>query len=452
MSATTPTLVTHRSAHKETAIVFIHGFSGDAQKTWGSFPGLLAQDQRIEDWDIFSLGYATSLAPDLTGFWSADPPLVSLADLLRTTITLSPLDKYTSLALVAHSMGGLIAQRALLDDKLSERASHVILFGTPSGGLVKASPLAFWKRQFRDMARGSPFISDLRQRWVTQFGERPPFVFWAVAGDSDEFVPRTSSIEPFPPAQRAVVRGNHLEIVKPVKADDLNVQLVLKVLIGDAAPAGPWNSARVAVESREFHRAVRLLEPHKAELDDQALVQLALALEGVGRAQDAVKLLEEHGRSSTDALGVLAGRLKRRWLAERRRADAERALDLYSKAFALAEASHDSAQSFYHSINIAFMSLAYRRDRETARTMAAKALDHCSKAPRDKWRLATEGEAHLVLGDAETALESYRSALQQGPGPRELDSMYRQALWVAKLADLETAVSGLQSLFGRSDQ
>ena len=38
------------------------------------------------------------------------------------------------------------------------------------------------------------------------------------------------------------------------------------------------------------------------------------------------------------------------------------------------------------------------------KAMARQALDHCARAPRDKWRLATEGEARLVLGAAIAAL------------------------------------------------
>ena len=448
VSTIPPVCVTHRDLRQEAAILFIHGFSGDPRMTWGTFPDFVASDKRIAGWDIFSLGYATSLAPDLVGAWSADAPLISLADLLRTTVALPPLDGHKSLALVAHSMGGLIVQRALLDDRgFTSRVGHVVLFGTPSLGLVKASPLRFWKRQIRDMARGGPFITDLRERWDRRFGNQLRFVFWAVAGDRDEFVPRASSIDSFPPEQRAVIPGDHLEIVKPLSAQDLSVQLVLKALVGDAAPAGPWNSARVAVESREFHRAVQLLEPHKAELDDQALVQFALALEGVGRQQDAIRILEEQGRSSTDAMGVLAGRLKRRWLAERRRDDADRTMELYRGAFTLAEKGNDSAQAFYHGINIAFMELAYRGHREGAKRMAKKVLGHCAKAPREKWRLATEGEALLYLGETDTALERYREAVETRPQARELDSMYRQAVWVGHLVEDKSVLARLEAIF-----
>src|SRR5262249_52417246 len=163
------------------------------------------------------------------------------------------------------------------------------------------------------------------------------------------FVPSTSSLEVFPENRRAVIPGDHLEIVKPQDETHLGFQLVVKTLLADAAPAGLWNSARVAVESRDFQKAIRTLEGHVAELDEPGLVQLALAYDSVGRSDDAIKLLESHGKDRTDAMGTLAGRLKRRWLLDHREEDYHRALQLYSDALELSKEAPD--QRYYHAIN-----------------------------------------------------------------------------------------------------
>jgi hypothetical protein len=350
-------------------------------------------------------------------------------------------------------MGGLIVQRALVDDdQFASRVGHVFFFGTPSGGLLKAAFFKFWKRQLDNMAENGSFITELRDQWTKKFVDRPPsFNLWIVAGDQDEFVPRTSSLGPFPPAKCWVVPGDHLSIVKPADATNIGVQLVSDALMGNAAPAGPGNSARVAVETRDFYQAIDLLESRVDDLDERGLVQLALALEGVGRQADAIKVLEKRRPDYTDAMGVLAGRLKRRWLVERQRADAETARELYAKGFALSEAAGKCEQAFYHAINVAFMDLAYRDDHQAAKNMAGKALEHCDKARRDKWRLATEGEAHLILGNSDQAIESYRHALATEPSPREVDSMYQQAVRVASLTGDESAGDRLVALFRGGD-
>ena len=120
----------------ERAVVFLHGFSGDRDDTWDRLPGLLGTV--VADWDIYTLGYATTFRPDLLGVWSADPDLPILATMLKTQARIEPLRRYRSIALVAHSMGGLIVQRALVDDsELAQRTDKVVLFGTPSAGLRK---------------------------------------------------------------------------------------------------------------------------------------------------------------------------------------------------------------------------------------------------------------------------------------------------------------------------
>lgn len=442
---------------QQAAIVFVHGFGGDWKSTWLKFPELLLQDPRLQSWNVFTMGFATkALRLDLTGVWSADPEIRTVAELLRTHAA-NMLGAYRSLALIAHSMGGLAVQRALVDQApFVARVSHVLLYGTPSNGLAKAWWARLWKRQLRDMSVRSKFITQLRHDWTEQFGKRPPFGFLTVAGDQDEFVPRNSSIDPFELDQRAVVPGNHLEIVKPDAATDLSVQVAANFLAGDAAPAGPWNSARVAVESREFQEAIDRLWPNKDQLDEPALVQLALALEGVGRQQDAIELLEaRRHRGGTDAMGVLAGRLKRRWIAEHNEQDARRALELYAAAFTQADAHEDHAQAFYHGINVAFMELVFNQSPTAAKHMAHRVLDHCQlylgkpdpDKIRDKWGSAAEGEAWLHLGETDTAIASYREAVRSNPTPRELASMYHQAVVVARHWRNADAEERLETLF-----
>ncbi|HEX9735035.1 MAG TPA: tetratricopeptide repeat-containing protein [Thermoanaerobaculia bacterium] len=448
-----PGLFTYRDEDQSAAIVFIHGFYLNAENTWGDFPRLVTEEPQLAHWDVFSIGYATNLWIDVAGLWKASPPIDRLALLLDTVCKNEPLDRYDAIALVAHSMGGLVVQRALVDSEdLRRRVAYLTLYGTPSNGLVKANLIKVWKRQIRDMAAGSPFILDLRRRWGQDIGEKPTFSFLTVAGDQDELVPSTSSIEPFPERYRAIIPGDHLTIVNAKGAKDLEVQVLIKHLTNAAAPAGPWNSARVAVQSREFQRAIDELWPHRAELDDATLVTLALALSSVGRDDDAIALLKESGRNTTDQMGTLGGRLKRRWLAERKRDDAEEALRLYMGAYAEAKKKKDAAQGFYHAINVAFMELAYKKDKEKAKEYARHALGHCAAAEEDLWRFATEGEANLYLGHDDEAVAGYKKALEYEPKPWQLASMYEQACRVTELLGKPTVSERLRKVFREQDQ
>jgi pimeloyl-ACP methyl ester carboxylesterase len=442
--------VQHRNRGAQASIVLLHGFGGDPVETWGAFPAILTAEPALGDWDVYSVGYSTSLSFDIAGVWSADPEIITLGGLLETVTGVTPLDRYRTLAFLAHSMGGLMLQRALLSHaQLRERVSHVLLYGTPSAGVERASPFHFWKRQVRDMARDSPFIRLLRQEWEAEIAPEPPFTFVTVAGDRDEFVPRESSLAPFPEAQQRVVYGNHLEIVKPADATHLGYKVALKTLTGGSG-TGPFGAARLAVESREFQRAIDTLWPHRHDLDDDGLVTLALALESIGRRAEAIELLSKAESSGLDPLGVLAGRLKRRWLAERRRTDAEQAMRLYQEGLEEAEAAGNAAQASYHAINCAFMELAYGGDPAEARAFAMSALRYCvASGLSTLWRNATEAEAHLYLSDSSAALESYTRAVAQAK-PWQAASMYQQAVRAADLIGEDALVPRLAALFGRS--
>jgi pimeloyl-ACP methyl ester carboxylesterase len=428
-----------RADRNAVAFLFVHGYSGNLEATWGEFPSFLKQEPRLHGWDIFSLGYTTSLYPDLRNLWSAKPSIVTLADLFRTHLSYGTLTRYRQVAVLAHSMGGLLVQRAILDDaNILDRTSHVFLFGTPSDGLRKAAWFKFWSRQVQDLGRDSELMQDLRARRSAVFAN-PRFEFATIAGDTDDFVPRESSLDPFERRFHRVVPGNHIEIVKPMNATSVGVQVVIDTITGNAAASGPWSAERVAVERGEFHQAIAKLEPAAARLDPHALVQLALAMEECGRSADALHLLERYGGSHTDPKGVLAGRLKRRWQHERRKEDGTRAREIYAEAYDVAAAAPepDDPQAFYMAINVAFMELALDpaspAARQRSEAWATKALDHTQRSPADKWRMATEGEANLILGKPDVALRSYRMAIALQPTPRELSSMFQQAYHIADL-------------------
>jgi hypothetical protein len=443
----------HKASGNQAAVVLIHGFTGDAVRTWPAFGRLLVSEPRLRGWDVASLRYQTSLLPDFEGVWRGDAPIARLAKLLGTTCSLGDLADYRALSFVVHSMGGLVLQRALVDDAaLARKTRHVFLFGTPSAGLSKTAPVRTAKRVLEDMADDSAFIADLRARWDQRFGSDAPFQLFAVAGENDEFVDEESAHSRFPRERCQVIPGDHVQIVKADQATDAGVQLVIRGICGDAAPAGPWNAARVALEMGEFHEAIAQFGARERwpGLDSRAKVSLALALESVGRADDALALLETAGAETTDLIGMLGGRLKRRWLIHRQKDDATRAAERYRTGY---ERSTESSrtnheQAFYHAINCAFMALVADGDRDCAADWAHLALEHTNADKRDcMWKFATEGEANLILSDLARSEECYGMALQHAPAPREMASMYQQARRIATACEDRMAEQMLERVF-----
>jgi len=437
-----------RKSGNKIAIVFIHGFTGDAAGTWTGVPGFLQADPRLAGFDFFGFGYPTTKSYDLVGFWSADPRIQEIALALSTGMSSGGMAQYEGIALVAHSMGGLVAQLALENDEaLRKRTTHLALFGTPSAGLRKAGLLSFWKRQIANMDAAGPFIKDLRTRWATLGFDHPTFRFITVAGELDQFVPPESSLMPFPESSRRVIPGNHLTMIRASSAKDPAVVLLTDFLVAGAGAAGARSASRLALESRQFTRVIDALGSDPKSLDKAAAVDLAIALDSTGRRDEAIAVLAPHAETDTDAMGTLAGRLKRNWLASRHRADAERALELYTRAYriAVSKVPPDHGQAYYHGINIAFLELAYGGDIGAAQEMAEETLEHCEAAIRvatgEHWRLATEGDALIILGRVEEGIRQHQLAMQNPSRvkPWQALSIQEQSVRIADLCGIEEA-------------
>ena len=65
------------------------------------------------------------------------------------------------------------------------------------------------------------------------------------------------------------------------------------------------------------------------------------------------------------------------------------------------------------------------------------------------WRLATEGEANMLLGERARGLDAYGRAVAgpPQPKPRQLDSMFRQALYLVDQIEDTEAAEGIIGIF-----
>lgn len=345
-------------------------------------------------------------------------------------------------------MGGLVVQKALVDDpKLALRVRHVILFGTPSAGLRKASFATFWKRQLQNMAEGSTFITELRAGWKKLYGPNPPFNLLVIAGASDQFVPPTSSLGPFDPQSQRVVMGDHLTIVKPADSNAPSLNLVVDTLGKGTAPVSDSVSQLLLASERRDPAAVALVQQVEAGTDDMSVklvVDAALALERAGQRADGIALLERYKDRDTDIKGTLAGRIKRLWLETEQTKYGERALALYQEALNTTEKPE---QIYYLAINVAFMKFVFANDSAAAQTMAALALQHATPPDNDVWKTATVAEAHLYFGRIEEAVKEYRRLLTVEAEPWQHRTASLQASRIAaKLRNLALAEE-LETIF-----
>lgn len=426
----TPKIIDFRNEPaSNNVILFLHGFSGDSATTFGNIPQYIKEDDRLNGWDMFSVGYSSNQMPSLgIGIWAAIPDITKLADFLNTTIH-NQFVKYKQIAIVAHSMGGLVVQKALLelDAASRNRITYLLLFGTPSNGLNKAGVVKFWNRQLRDMASDGPFVTTLRKKWNETFAAGYPFSFKVVAGTDDEFVPTASSQQPFDKKYCEVVSGNHLAIVKPDDKNHAGYQLIIATLTKTVFNNPFTDKEAINLLQGNYTDVVNNLLPQKDELDKKGLAKLIFALEGLGRSDEAIKILEDStlAANNSDMLGIIGGRYKRRYLNNYQSKDVAKAAEYYKRALDTATQNTNDELIYYAAINLAFLSLM-NENNNGMKAYAQTALDAAKNCPDNYWKTATVAEASLYLGDMEGAKMGYIKAAVQA-GVREKLSMYANA-------------------------
>jgi alpha-beta hydrolase superfamily lysophospholipase len=244
--------VRHRHRRNKRAVVFVHGFTGDVSATWlengasESFGALIAGDPDLADYDVYTFGYRTRLR--------SGSRIELLAREFNTGIdalqhSSSREGRDYSFVLLAHSMGGLVCMRYVID-RLQARQRPpllgLLLYGTPTTGtdlvgIVKlvagVAALKFpivgsivrgWfklQHQLTDLATASTFLTGLHDQWALRVvngghpDANPDGRTWlpvrVVTGNTDFFVKEASSKGVYGAIDWQPVDCGHVDLVKP---------------------------------------------------------------------------------------------------------------------------------------------------------------------------------------------------------------------------------------------
>lgn len=412
-------------------LLFVHGFSGEASKTFGNIPKFLMEESKMDGWDMFPFGYSENVNPYMgKGIWASIEDIIRIADFLKTSIKYK-FGKYKRVAIAAHGLGGLVAQRAILDlDETNlDRISHLILFGTPSNGLEINTSSKMWSKRLQDLLSDSPFIKNLRSDWNQRFDKNLPFSFKTVIGTSDVYVTTGSALSPFNESDRVTVAGNHFSMITPENTQSDAYHLILTTLNNNTFHNQFTNEEEINNTLCEYDAVVKKLLPNVANLDFKGLKILVFALEGLDRHAEVMDILLNHPmlKEKTDLMGLIAGRYKREYLANYNRVDGEKALYYYKLGLQKSERNDDNEQIYYHAVNLAFMNLVFEEDNQNMRMNASKALIAAEKDLVDNlWKFATIAEANMYLNDFVEARVFYKKAAKLA-GVREKISMHTNA-------------------------
>ena len=413
-------------------LLFIHGFSGESKDTFGKIPTMLQSDSNFDGWAMKPLGYSTIVQPKLgKDIWGAILDVDKIAMFLKTSITYKFRD-YDRIAIVAHSLGGLVAQKAILnlDEENRNRISHLIMFGTPSNGISPEVLAKQWNKKYSEMNSEGDYIKSLRQEWEETFNNNYPFKLKVAASSQDEYVSIDSCHKPFDPENCEIVDGKHLQIVKPTDEKDDAYSLILNTLTGSKFFNQYTNKEEINLTLGKYDAVVKELLPLTDDLDKRGLTQLIFALEGLERKDEVYEILNNHpmAKNNTDLMGIIGGRHKRDYLKTYSYKSSQLSRDYYGKALEISVEKGVHSQIYYHAINLAFLSIV--TDPETGKsemkTFANQALEATNHCDDDLWKYATVAEANMYLGNLETAKEFYIKASTNIP-IREKVSMHTNA-------------------------
>lgn len=411
-------------------LLFIHGFSGEASDTFGKIPELLASDPNMAGWNMKPLGYSQHVNPELgKDIWAGVDDINKISDYLTTSI-MYKFDNYDRIAIVAHSLGGLVAQKALigLDSKIRDKISHLLLFGTPSNGIESSSKPDAWKDKLKELSSDGSFISTLRKDWDQTFENGFSFKLKVAAAIDDEYVTVRSCHGPFKDEYCEYVDDNHLNMVKPKDENDDAYNLILSTLTNNEFYNNYTNKEELNLVLGKYETVKKQLLPQKDSLDVNGLKRLIFSLEGLDEKETVMEILNEHplAKENTELMGLLAGRYKRAYLKLFSKSDGDAAFKYYSKALEIATAAENDNQIYYHAINLAFLSIVIEGNEGKMMKYAKQALKATENCRDNLWKYATIAEASMYIDDMAKAKEYYKKAAEMAE-IREKISMYTNA-------------------------
>lgn len=274
----------HRATpNARVAVVFVHGLFGSTTSSWVNgngrrfFDFVEAHEGVGDRVDIFAFGFTSEM------FGSGSLDIREAANKMEASLKFHGVWNYPTVVFVAHSLGGLVTLRELVaHPERRDRVPLVVLYATPGFGadIARLGTLASRNPALRQLlpADENAVLQQLHQDW--QLAERKPTVVCAyekaeMAGRL--IVPWTSAVALCDKAEAAIGGANHIDIVKPDRANHDSVIVLINALndyvLGDGdttflqAPDFTTESDTWVMSLQGARTSARLLNTGASRLD-----------------------------------------------------------------------------------------------------------------------------------------------------------------------------------------
>ena len=243
-------------------IMFVHGFNGNATKTWTSFPYGLLEDDSVHGADLVFYGYESlrqgaaesgvQLYDEINKLWTSSSAFVNKSPYKGRVEDF----RYTKLTLIAHSLGAGVARQCLIehfrngnpwgtDIRLvlfapahrGANAAKLVGEALVGGGIVGAIIgilLELRYQSIRDLKPGSQFLQSLLEesRSALESQDAPAIyvkarkIFWA---EADMVVTNERFLED--PTPLRMKKRTHMSVCKPDRSYQSPIEVLKEVLL-----------------------------------------------------------------------------------------------------------------------------------------------------------------------------------------------------------------------------
>lgn len=220
------------------AVVFVHGIFGDTDATWTnangqSFFKLIKSAPDIGDQlDIFAFGFTSNK------FKGGSLDIREAANMLEQTLQYNGVWNYQTVVFVAHSMGGLIVMREMIDNPAHrEKVPLLMFYAVPQEGaqITAIAQHVVNNNAIKQMlmADQNDFLKLLSDGWGRIPDQDKPTIICAYETaplDGVTIVPWSSATRFCKDTPVAIQSTNHLTIVKPDRANHPSVMVLVNAL------------------------------------------------------------------------------------------------------------------------------------------------------------------------------------------------------------------------------
>jgi hypothetical protein len=237
-NTTDPHWVAQAKPPSKVAVVFVHGIFGDTDATWTNANGqslfkLLKSVPELGDQlDIFAFGFTSNK------FKAGSLDIREAANMLEQTLQYDGVWDYDTVVFVAHSMGGLIVMRELIDNPAHrEKVPLLMFYAVPQEGsqITAIAQHVVNNNAIRQMLMSdqNDFLKLLSDGWGRIPDQDKPTIICAYETaplDGVTIVPWSSATRFCKDTPVAIQSTDHLTIVKPDRLNHPSMMVLVNAL------------------------------------------------------------------------------------------------------------------------------------------------------------------------------------------------------------------------------